>query len=84
MEQKLFKLKQKESKDNNHHASNNNNGFRDSHVFGLQDVAFTATYHKLANEIWVFDSDACGHYCNLNNYQKWQPYDGNKSWKSNT
>jgi hypothetical protein len=36
-------------------------------MYNSQDVAFTATSenHNLSNDIWIYESGACGHYCNF-------------------
>ena len=61
-----FKLKKKENQNDNNHASKYTSN-HDRQNFDSTDVAFMATLDTeyLSYDIWIYDSGACGHYCNF-------------------
>jgi hypothetical protein len=62
-----FKLKKKELQNNNKNRGSNDNSSRDQQFLNTQDMAYVTTSenNNLNNEIWIFDSSGCGHYCNF-------------------
>jgi hypothetical protein len=67
VKKKCFILKKKGLQNINNNRGSNDNSSRDQQSLNTQDMAFVTTSENetLTNEIWICDSGACGHHCNI-------------------